>query len=181
MAETKRCSVDGCGRKVAGSGLCGSHRRRMRTYGDPLGGDPIRHYSTPGPRASTVAERFWAKVHVPSNPLDCWEWTAATSGGGYGVIQMAKGKRQYAHRLSYELSMGTIGQGLEIDHLCRNRVCVNPLHLQAVPASVNTRRRPDRSVTHCPQGHPYSGDNLYEYKGRRYCRTCQRERRQSAA
>lgn len=175
------CSVQGCGRKVKVRGLCQAHERRRAKYGNPHAGLPIRHYSPPGPRSSTLDVRFWAKVSIPDNPLDCWLWTAALNpGNGYGVIQVSSGKRDYAHRLSYELSMGTIGDGLEIDHVCRNRQCVNPLHLQAVPHSVNVRRRPISAVTACPQGHPYSGDNLYEYKGHRHCVTC-RDARSGAA
>lgn len=176
------CSVNGCERRAHTAGFCGSHYRRMKEYGDPLAGPPIRPYAAPGPRSVTVEDRFWAKVSVPNdNPLDCWEWTGALNpGNGYGVLQLAPRKRGFAHRISYELSMGTIGQGLQIDHLCRNRKCVNPLHLQAVPASLNARRRPQSSVTHCPQGHPYAGDNLYEYEGHRHCRQCQKDRRNAA-
>lgn len=171
------CSIDGCGRTANVRGWCYSHHRRWKVYGDPLAGPPIRSYSDRLPSTSTVEDRFWAKVQIPPNPLDCWLWTAAPNpGNGYGVLQLGKRKREYAHRVSYELSMGSIPDALEIDHLCHVRLCVNPLHLQAVPASVNVKRQPRRQVTHCPQGHPYSGDNLYEYKGHRSCRTCRDER-----
>lgn len=171
------CTVDGCERRgTARGGLCASHCRRLDQYGDPLAGPPIRPYVGRGPQSRTLEERLWSKTAIPENPLDCWLWIGATNAGnGYGVLQV-NGKRQYAHRVSYQLSIDTIGRNLEIDHLCRVRNCINPLHLQAVPASINSRRRPDRSVTHCPRGHRYSGDNLYEYDGHRICRACRVER-----
>lgn len=152
-------------------------------YGDPLAGGPIRGYAPTVQRGASIEDRFWAKVDIPKdNPLGCWLWTAALNpGAGYGIFQLAPGKREYAHRLAYEWSIGPIDPVLELDHLCRERRCVNPLHLQAVTQHENQRRRPDRRVTHCPQGHPYSGDNLYEWKGHRHCRACQRERRATAA
>lgn len=175
------CSIDGCGRKIAGRGFCASHLRRFREYGNAEAGPPIRGYSPPLPRSATLEDRFWAKVNIPADVLGCWEWTGALNpGNGYAVIQAAPGRRRFAHQVSYELSMGTIGTGMEIDHVCRNRKCVNPLHLRAVSASDNSRARPDRKVTHCPKGHPYSGDNLYEHKGHRHCRACQAERRNAA-
>lgn len=76
--------------------------------------------------------------------------------------------------------MGTIGRGMETDHACRNRQCVNPVHLRVVSSSQNNQARPDRRVTHCPQGHPYFGDNLYVYDGRRYCKACRSQRRKAA-
>lgn len=168
------CSIDGCDRTARARGWCRSHYRRWLSYGDPLGVSPRARGVFV--ERSTVEDRFWSKVCVPENPLDCWTWTGASDPvSGYGRIQVQR-KLAYAHRVSYELSMGTIGAGLEIDHLCRVRLCVNPLHLQAVPKSVNTRRQPRYSVTHCPQGHPYSGGNLYERDGRRHCRTCMHER-----
>lgn len=93
-----------------------------------------------------------------------------------------------AHRVAYELVVGPIPDGLQLDHLCKVRKCVNPAHLEAVTCGENIRRgdtgkaaaEVQSSKTHCPQGHPYSGDNLAHYRGRhgrryRACRICRRE------
>ena len=80
-------------------------------------------------------ERFWSKVDKTDT---CWNWIAGRSNG-YGMIQINK-KHKYAHRVSYEIFKGDIPEGLELDHLCRNRKCVNPDHLEAVSSRENTMR-----------------------------------------
>jgi len=129
------------------------------------------------------AGRFFAKVSPEPN-TGCWLWSGAISGGGYGQFSI-KRKIQYAHRVSYVHFVGPIPSGLEIDHLCRTRSCVNPDHLEPVTRRENTKRgnlfkvlaAQKAAITHCPRGHPYSGDNLYRYPsdGRRGCRACLRE------
>lgn len=121
------------------------------------------------------SRRFWAKVRVGD---DCWEWVGARFGSGYGAINR-DGHTISAHRVSYELLVGPIPDGLELDHLCRNRWCVRPDHLEPVVHVENVRRSPlgPSARTHCPQGHPYEGDNLYvKPSGRRVCVTCRRAR-----
>ena len=78
-------------------------------------------------------ERFWAKV---GKGPDCWLWLGAPSGAGYGMIKHG-GRPQYAHRVSYEVNVGPIPDGMQVDHKCRNRMCVNPKHLRVVTDGEN--------------------------------------------
>ena len=122
----------------------------------------------------TVEARFWAKVEFTGF---CWLWTA-TLREGYGRFQLGKRQLVDAHRLAYEWLVHVIPPGLQIDHLCRIRNCVNPDHLEPVTQPVNYWRSPAVAgrKTHCPKGHPYSGDNLYILPGSggRVCRECTR-------
>ncbi len=106
----------------------------------------------------------------------CVEFTGSTSHG-YGTVR-AGGKVKKAHRAMYELMVGPIPEGLEIDHLCRNRVCVNPGHLEPVSRLENIRRGTQgefwAAKTHCKQGHPFDAENTYVNSGKRACRTCRR-------
>ncbi len=127
------------------------------------------------------ALRFWAKVQRGGED-ECWLWTGATSSDGYGRFA-AVGRRLYgAHRIGFLLFAGSIPEGAVIDHLCRNRRCVNPLHLRAVDRATNVHENSaalahlNSLKTHCPMGHPYHGGNLIERSsGRRACRECGRE------
>jgi hypothetical protein len=126
-------------------------------------------------------ERFWRKVErIPE--AGCWIWMGATSCG-YGHVRLQKQCR-LAHRVSFELSGGVIPDGMVLDHLCRVRCCVNPAHLEVVTHQININRgiAPQRTrewnaaITHCPQGHPYSGNNLrLTPNGARYCLACRRD------
>lgn len=105
----------------------------------------------------------------------CWRWSGSVDRNGYGRMSVGHVNRT-AHRISYELFKGSIPEGLQIDHLCRVRDCVNPDHLEAVTGRMNTLRGYSPSAiharkTHCPRGHEYSPT----YDGRRwrrYCKTC---------
>ncbi|WP_407942939.1 HNH endonuclease signature motif containing protein [Luteipulveratus halotolerans] len=82
--------------------------------------------------------------------------------------------------MSYELANGPIADGMTVDHLCRNKRCVRPEHLEAVTRGDNVRRWA-ATITHCPQGHEYSAENTRVWKGKRNCITCQREAKRRAA
>ena len=132
----------------------------------------------------TLQERFWDKVDkhgpVPKKCPElgrCWTWRGAMSSNGYGSFWM-DGRGEAAHRASWFLIHGEFPPtGMDLDHLCRKRGCVNPAHLEVVTRSVNLRRGvgPSRNLqkTHCPLGHAYYGDNLVVYaSGSRACREC---------
>lgn len=107
----------------------------------------------------------------------CWEWTASRTPGGYGAFN-APGVARNAHRALYVLMVGPIPKDRHLDHICRNRRCVNPDHLEPVTQAENNRRAA-AVKTHCPKGHPYVAGNLVRRSNRpasRDCATCNRER-----
>lgn len=129
-----------------------------------------------GSGEATAPIRFWTKVQFTGT---CWLWTAYRDSYGYGAFYPA---RRYvaAHRWAYEFCVGPIPVGLELDHLCRVRACVNPEHLEPVTHRVNILRGVSPTAiharkTHCPQGHPYNEANTYlRPAGNRECRLCKR-------
>lgn len=104
---------------------------------------------------------------------DCWLWTASLNGYGYGHL-VHLGKSLQPHRVLYELLIGPIPEGLDLDHLCRVRSCVRPDHLEPVTRQVNIKRGSTGSKTHCRHGHSLA-DALIHH-GRRECRECNRLR-----
>jgi hypothetical protein len=140
-------------------------------------------------RKSRPAEDvFWDNVNPEPN-TGCWIWGGSTNSGGYGQMQFNK-RNAPAHRVSYILAGKTIPEGFDLDHLCRNRWCVNPDHLEPVTRSENVKRGIGRelagqrqaSKTHCPRGHLYAGENLPAYTRpttgtvHRHCVACKRAR-----
>ena len=129
----------------------------------------------------SLEDRFWKKVEKTPG---CWLWTGATNGR-YG--HMGRGGRGaghvYVHRLAYELLVGPIPEGLTIDHLCENPLCVNPAHLTVATQYDNNMRGQSAAArnarkTCCPQGHTYDDENTYIAPGTgdRRCRTCDKAR-----
>lgn len=170
------CSIEGCEREHYARGWCRPHYSRWERHGDP-------RYERP-----TSTERFWARVDV-RGAGECWPWLAGGSNG-YGHAYF-DGKVRRAYAVAYELVIGPVPVGLTLDHTCHNadlscaggpacphRRCCNPAHLEAVTSSVNTKRGRvgvyNAAKTHCPQGHPYSGENLRITATQRVCRACKR-------
>jgi hypothetical protein len=160
------CSIDDCDRPATARSWCNTHYHRWFMHGSP--------HTNLRP-ARSVMERFWGKIEI-GDESECWLWTDHIPPMGYGYFS-TKGTSRYAHRWSYEQFVGPIPTGLQIDHLCRVRNCVNPHHLEVVTGRVNILRGTSPPAlnarkTHCLRGHPYSGDNLRMKRGKRICRTC---------
>ena len=138
----------------------------------------------------TFIERFESKIErIPF--LTCWVWVGSLNSHGYGHIQgwskkelSSYGGTTLAHRVSYQCYRGPIPTGLTLDHLCRNRWCVNPWHLEAVTMYENWSRGISMSAvnakkTHCLRGHEFTKENTYTAPKGRGCRAC-RDRRNRA-
>jgi len=161
MAAENDCEC-GCGRKAsAGRRFVHGHNRR---------GAKNKRDETPW----LVEGRGY---HTP-----CWTWQLSVNRGGYGMVNR-DGYAGHAHRWVYMRHVGEIPDGLQLDHLCRNRDCVNPAHLEPVTQRENVLRgvaptAANAQKTSCKRSHPFDDENTYFFPdGRRACRTCQRAAR----
>lgn len=128
--------------------------------------------------AEYARQRFMRKIEKRDN--GCWDWIGPVLPSGYGVFSLGVNMRSvYAHRVSYVLFRGDFDLGMDLDHLCRNRKCVNPSHLEVVDRKTNLLRGSTivaeaAAKTHCISGHELTPDNVYMYlqRGRFYTRRC---------
>ncbi len=129
------CTIDNCGQVRYARGWCQKHYKRWRAHGNPM--TTLRE-----PTPEMDQDRFWSKVEKTA-PDGCWLWLAGKNASGYGkfVVGGAYGQHWLAHRYAYTSLRGQIEVGMELDHLCRIRACVNPAHLEQVTRAENARRR----------------------------------------
>lgn len=121
-------------------------------------------------------EPFWHLV--VDNGDGCWLWTGYVNDRGYGIasfVRDGKHAATTAHRRAYNLMVGPVPDGLQLDHLCRVRLCVNPYHMEPVTPAENTRRSRHGEMTHCKRGHLFDVANTrVDRRGSRQCRACLR-------
>lgn len=170
--RTGRCTIEGCPRPDDGrGGRCNRHYLRLLRHGDPA----VRKYVR-----GSLEERLLARRIKTAN--GCWEYDGYHDKFGYG--RMARNRRMpRVHVVSYETFVGPVPAGLQVDHLCCNKGCFNPEHLEAVTCSENVQRayanglHPDRKRSHCFRGHALIPENLYiDPAGKRHCVQCRRDR-----
>ena len=125
------------------------------------------------PGRKSLIERLDGKLIIEPG-THCWVWVGAHNGNSYGRIWF-DGKMYYTHRFAFELFVGNIPNGMEIDHLCSNPACLNPLHLEPVTHAENMARGKRAQRTRCIRDHPYDEGNTYFHPdGSRVCRICKR-------
>ena len=132
-----------------------------------------------GQDIKSIMRRFNQGYIIAKN--GCWDWQGYVDKTGYAGF-LVNHKRLLVHRFSYEIFNGHIPNGITVDHICKNRKCVNPWHLDLTTRFENVQRGANKIAQNagklnCPQGHSYSGENLYvTKKGFRQCKTCQKIR-----
>jgi HNH endonuclease len=161
MGLKKRpCSTSRCDGVYWAKGMCKNCYMRFHRNGT------VEMQNKPKP----VMERFWKFVNKTRG---CWLWTGSLSTDGYGRILGDKKRGSAAHRVIYEMINGKIPEGLEIDHLCGRRNCVNPEHLEAVTHKENVRRGANAQKPLCINGHEF---DIVKRNGQRGCSVCNRDR-----
>lgn len=191
------CSVEGCNRESSKRGMCNTHYIRWRRHGDvnvvrARRYGPSRICEVEGCDETVLAKgkcrphyegwtpkpMFWQHVEMPGDLDGCWLWVGPDTGDGYGRCGKGTGRiySASAHRRCYQMLIGDIPDGLCLDHLCRNRRCISPWHLEPVTLAENIRRGAHAwERTHCPQGHEFTPENTRIYKGSKFCIECNRE------
>lgn len=126
--STRICSIKGCAHPVRNRGWCSTHYQRWCKHGDA-------NYDRAAHLASAVPARFWAKVERDEG--GCWRWLGVMNDSGYGLLGVGA-RNVRAHRLSWELHNTPVPDGMQVDHMCRNRGCVNPSHLRLASPKQNS-------------------------------------------
>lgn len=166
------CAIGYCDRPSYARGWCQPHYGRWHHTGKPQGRTPRDRF----------LKRLWGNIDFDA-PGGCWQWTGSINHNGYGQITVGmygRHKTFLAHRAVYQQIVGPI-RSETLDHLCRNRACVNPSHLEPVTQRVNLLRgmSPAAQAARrdcCPRGHPYLPNNLLRGEKYRKCKRCHRER-----
>lgn len=166
------CNAKNCDKHHYAKGYCLVHYWRNKKHGDT--DRRLRIY-----KKTPVLDRLESKIErIPI--AGCWMWTGAGDKKGYGRINI-DGKIRLTHRVYYEIMVGKVPDGLELDHLCRNPSCCNPSHLEPVTRKVNTdrglcaeaHRKRKSLIRFCKNGHDYTEENTYvDKRGRRSCKEC---------
>lgn len=125
-----------------------------------------------------VIDTVWTRVRV-AGPDECWPWKMSIGSHGYGQASWSIGEGRSAgttaHRVAWVAANGPIPDDLTVDHLCHNRLCCNPAHMQLLSLVDNAKRNRNSQKTECPRGHAYDDENTYITRlGHRRCRECAR-------